>query len=269
MNIDLERLGKANKVTLSGCDNLKCYSVFGEGKNLAAIYADEKLDALKSNPLVCNSDGQVSFYIEDDQPFQIYDSKGKCHFKITDLFFGNVEISKIESCGCSGGGVAYFVTGNEETTMEQNNEWHERRELPPVGTECEVLHNEKWHKTYIIGHDREGYAVFDCSGFGVNYTYNGYDSPPLFRPIQTTKKIDMSKFAGSDVLLEFKNSLDGTDGFFDVGKTATIIQSYVYVEPVYNYWNHWTGSEKPEWLQDGMKFVVKMRAGNGNESWKR
>ena len=88
------------------------------------------------------------------------------------------------------------VIGDWRTTLEgrpepnskpRTNDWHTRGELPPVGEECEVLHNGEWHKTYIIGHDRNGAAVYDCDSFDEEAPYDGNSHASCFRPIRTER----------------------------------------------------------------------------------
>ena len=65
-------------------------------------------------------------------------------------------------------------------------EWNGKG-LPPVGVDCEVFNLDKWVKTYIIGYDREGYAVFDCQGTGI-HPYDGLSNEKRFRPIQSERE---------------------------------------------------------------------------------
>lgn len=45
----------------------------------------------------------------------------------------------------------------------QDNSWHERGELPPAGTECEILVNGKWDCVYVVGVSRSGNPVCEDS----------------------------------------------------------------------------------------------------------
>lgn len=85
--------------------------------------------------------------------------------------------------------------------MKQDNGWHERGELPPVG--AKVMHKPatdkpEWFEVEVIAHtERYGYkvAVFECPG-AVSYS-----SATSFRPICTER----------DVLIDIIKKTDDTD----------------------------------------------------------
>ena len=53
------------------------------------------------------------------------------------------------------------IEDNQEKAMKQDNGWHERGELPPVGTECEIDLGAKWRKVFVVGHNYTGRIVVE------------------------------------------------------------------------------------------------------------
>ena len=105
---------------------------------------------------------------------------------------------------------------NEMTITTQDNSWHERGELPPVGTECEFNHPEfkRFVGCLVVGHHRHE-AV--CAPSGGNYFGGGASQfRPLIqlRPLRTEreKAIDAACEAiggvGDDELLVIEKLYD-------------------------------------------------------------
>jgi len=60
--------------------------------------------------------------------------------------------------------------------------WHESpKGLPPAGTYCQVLDNEKWHDTFIVGRSSKGSVVYQCDNF-TSWVYDGMSKADKFRP---------------------------------------------------------------------------------------
>ena len=88
------------------------------------------------------------------------------------------------------------VDDSLEKEMKQDNGWHERGELPPVGTECEIDLGAKWRKAFVVGRNYTGRIVveIDTCDFIVA-------DGCTFRPIRTER----------DVLIEIIKKTDDTD----------------------------------------------------------
>ena len=116
---------------------------------------------------------------------------------------GDAIQGKCPSCGntgihaCLGRKVTHTDTANEITKWvakqqaKETSDWHERGELPPVGTECEAKKygKEEWYKVVICGagkhlglavafyEKQKGSGAFTCS------------SAEYFRPIRTEREV--------------------------------------------------------------------------------
>lgn len=99
------------------------------------------------------------------------------------------------SCHVIGGsGGSHFITREEwqhelDKMHKQDNSWHERGELPPVGSECEVMHNDSLVKCEIIAHFKQKASM--VAAYTVDY--NGckqLDSciAEHFRPLRTERE---------------------------------------------------------------------------------
>lgn len=68
-----------------------------------------------------------------------------------------------------------------------DNSWYEKGELPPVGTECEVLRASGWNRCEIKAHMKEAgntcavYQMYNSWGFDSNHE--------RYRPIKTEREI--------------------------------------------------------------------------------
>lgn len=87
------------------------------------------------------------------------------------------------------------IEDNQEQDMKQDNGWHERGELPPVGVECEIDLGAKWRKAFVVGHNYTGRIVVevDTCDFIVA-------DGCTFRPIRTER----------DDLIEMLADFDGS-----------------------------------------------------------
>lgn len=74
---------------------------------------------------------------------------------------------------------------NEMTITTQDNSWHERGELPPVGTVCEVKTKtfKGWMKCFVVGKSSRGDTVIECDdcAFIIDSTYE-------FRPLRPERE---------------------------------------------------------------------------------
>ena len=71
----------------------------------------------------------------------------------------------------------------QPTQPVQDNSWHERGELPPVGVVClgHITSEDKWVETEVVAH-RDGYVLGWCSAEKCGYHGNENSD---FRPICT------------------------------------------------------------------------------------
>ena len=67
-----------------------------------------------------------------------------------------------------------------------DNSWHEKGELPPVGTECEYNSaGDKWHQVEITAHAKLGLCFIEKGCAGENYTSRDASK---FRPIKSERE---------------------------------------------------------------------------------
>ena len=96
------------------------------------------------------------------------------------------------------------IEDNQEQIMgnKQGDSWHERGELPPVGTECEVMHRESWVACDVIAHFQQRAAIVAAYTTWCG-SVKDLDScvAAYFRPIRTER----------DVLIEIIKKTDDTD----------------------------------------------------------
>ena len=79
------------------------------------------------------------------------------------------------------------IEDNQEREMNQDNEWFERGELPPVGFECEMKRIDgRWCKAVTVGKDSGGRMVCELNDNGVFYASTS--SAESFRPIRTERE---------------------------------------------------------------------------------
>ena len=96
------------------------------------------------------------------------------------------------------------IEDNQEREMNQDNEWFERGELPPVGFECEMKRIDgRWCKAVTVGKDSGGRMVCELNDNGVFYASTS--SAESFRPIRTERDELLA------VIVEEMNHYD-TDG---------------------------------------------------------
>lgn len=99
--------------------------------------------------------------------------------------------------------------------MSNKNDWYERGELPPVGTQCEVNHIGEWKPTVIVGYDA-GLPVFKTE-WNDRYAYACGDDFE-FRPIRTER----------DVLVE--------KAFNDIGRLSNDDDTYIIERLIAKGW---------------------------------
>ena len=96
------------------------------------------------------------------------------------------------------------IEDNQERKMNQDNEWFERGELPPVGFECEMKRIDgRWCKAVTVGKDSGGRMVCELNDNGVFYASTS--SAESFRPICAERDVLLS------IIVEEMNRYD-TDG---------------------------------------------------------
>lgn len=78
------------------------------------------------------------------------------------------------------------IEDNQEKAMKQDNGWHERGELPPVGVECDIRHScwnsEKYEKVTVAAITNE-YLIVKYATFEQHYMLKDIS----FRPIRTER----------------------------------------------------------------------------------
>ncbi len=76
------------------------------------------------------------------------------------------------------------IEDSQEKEMKQDNKWHERGELPPVGVECDIRHScwnsEKYEKVTVAAITNE-YMIVKYATFEQHYMLKDIS----FRPIRT------------------------------------------------------------------------------------
>ena len=133
-----------------------------------------------------------------------------------------------------------------------NEEW-DGEGLPPVGVECELKRHDwtDWQigKFTFIG---STLAVFESESR--NEAVCDVERVET-RPLQPQpKKIDMAKFAGSDVWLVHINNEEKRNQAKEFKKYPNILREAY--RPMFYVWNHWTGDSEPEWLE-GFEYEVQ------------
>ena len=83
----------------------------------------------------------------------------------------------------------------------QNNSWHERGELPPVGCECSAMRDGEWVTVEVLRHRVNNVgmnvaAVMNCDSFNVFWATD-------FRPLRTEREKAIEELADS-IGAEFK-----------------------------------------------------------------
>ncbi len=86
----------------------------------------------------------------------------------------------------------------QQAEKQQDNNWFERGELPPVGVECEVRVADRWNPCFMIGFNRKGNSVIEYGSAIVEV------DNCEFRPIRTGRELaieEMCQVAGVDGLM--------------------------------------------------------------------
>ena len=132
---------------------------------------------------------------------------------------------------------------NEED--EDQPQWHGEG-LPPVGVECEAY--DITIGDWVLGMTTSaGYKALLFNSENKDGLLKEFWATK-FRPTQK-KKIDMSKFYGSEFLL--------TDGGNDYKPESVLMdEDLENYRPLCGHWNHWTGGEMPEFLE-GFNYRIK------------
>lgn len=133
-----------------------------------------------------------------------------------------------------------------------NEEW-DGEGLPPVGVECELKRHD-WTDWQI------GKFTFIGSTLAVFESESRNEAVCDVERVETRplppkpKKIDMAKFAGSDVWLVHINNEEKRNQAKEFKKYPNILREAY--RPMFYVWNHWTGDSEPEWLE-GFEYEVK------------
>ena len=98
----------------------------------------------------------------------------------------------------------------------QDNSWYEREELPPVGYECEAIHNGEWVAVEVLRHrvnnvEMNVAAVMDCTSFNVFWSDD-------FRPLRTEREKTIDEMNGlvGDIE-EYPTWRDAMAALYDAG----------------------------------------------------
>ena len=99
----------------------------------------------------------------------------------------------------------------DKMQKQQDNSWHERGELPPVGCECEVFDGDDWLKSFIVGRSRSGDVVVQ--------TRNGYfeASHAKFRPLRTEREKAIDEMADLIAKSVFGSAKCQAEKLYDAG----------------------------------------------------
>ena len=76
----------------------------------------------------------------------------------------------------------------EEKKVGSKDDWHEKGEFPPVGTECEVFYDQDWMRTKVVGRDDNMIIFIDPWGDELPYKRMVFNSD-YFRPLQTQRDV--------------------------------------------------------------------------------
>lgn len=137
--------------------------------------------------------------------------------------------------------------------MTNQTEWNGEG-LPPVGAMVHISNSGSKYK--VIGYSTIGSVV--CESMTV-HEYKGFHARDLKPLPPKPKKIDMAKFAGSDVWLVHINNGEKRNQAKEFDKCQGIMRD-VY-RPMLDVWNHWTGDSEPEWLEP-FEYEVKFWHGS-------
>lgn len=85
--------------------------------------------------------------------------------------------------------------------------------LPPAGTYCQVLYNEKWHDTFIVGRSSEGSVVYQCDNF-TDWMFDVMGQADRFRPIDPKRNIAIEEIR--KVISESKDE-DVAEALYNAG----------------------------------------------------
>ena len=99
----------------------------------------------------------------------------------------------------------------------QDNSWHERGELPPVGVVClgHITSEDKWVETEVVAH-RDGYVLGWCSAEKCGYHGNENSD---FRPLRTEPEKAIDEMVS--VILDY-------DGYMITSATAELVARQLY-----------------------------------------
>lgn len=109
----------------------------------------------------------------------------------------------------------------------------------------------------IVANAHEGHVWVQGKTQPVTYSID------RLRPLPPKpKKIDMSKFAGSDVWLVHINNEEKRNQAKEFEKYPNILREAY--RPMFDVWNHWTGDSEPEWLE-GFEYEVMIAYPDGSQ----
>ena len=122
----------------------------------------------------------------------------------------------------------------------QKNEWYEKGKYPPVSERVETPFGQQ----VVVFTSKGDQICVESDKGSLSFVTLSY-----IKPISSKKKIDMSKFSGSNFLLRDQNSGE-----------VTVIDFRIFCffnhEPEYNHWNFWQGESEPEFLE-GFEYEVQ------------
>ncbi len=83
------------------------------------------------------------------------------------------------------------IEDNQGQEMKQNNGWFERGDLPPVGSQCEVMHRDSWVVCGVIAHFQQKAAMVAAYTVDNGNALKSLDSciAKYFRPIPTERDV--------------------------------------------------------------------------------
>ena len=101
-----------------------------------------------------------------------------------------------------------------EQTTQPDNSWHERGELPPVGTICEMLDDRAmWHECKIIAHEDGACIGWMTSHNAPFYSYNRNE----FRPVRTEREKAIDEMADLIAKSVFGSAKCQAEKLYDAG----------------------------------------------------
>jgi len=80
-----------------------------------------------------------------------------------------------------------------DVAFKSGNDWHERKEFPPAGTQCKFFVDGFWRPGLIIGIDETCEDDVKCvvrAEFYDNYGYRSSSVPEFFWPIKTDAELE-------------------------------------------------------------------------------